>query len=401
MLTCLTKHIGVAVGRRSTRSVSSRAKALARQRKAQVLENENETDSNRTKSRTRHDDVNFDKETNGDSQKGGHELQRHAEIGVNRKNTTKTFDFLKEVTDNLFNDGFQTDWTAQQLVSEWLLILPTLSGRQQKDALRLADTSARDMLKGPRDVAFAQRTLELIRAWTRVGDAQSANSLLECLVESYGHLDDPTIVNDIALAYSSVITAWGNDASGEDSLANALTLFEKMKNPPVEAYNGVLNAYGNRGLAVEANKFFRGMQATALVRPDSISFGTLMKAWTRSQNQDAQKHIDNLFEELKELYDAERRPNHLMPNGVMFAIVMTLASPERATALLQEMCSMYESSRNEQLAPTVGHYMLAMRSWAKAGNPQEAERLLGELTSAYRGGNDKLQPGHEVSTRAT
>ena len=82
---------------------------------------------------------------------------------------------------------------------------------------------------------------------------------------------------------------------------------------------------------------------------------------------------------------------------VMFAIAMTLAPPERATALLQEMCSMYEANRNEQLAPTVGHYMLAMRSWAKAGNPQEAERLLGELTSAYRGGNDKLQPGHEVS----
>jgi pentatricopeptide repeat protein len=367
-----------------------------RQREGQVPERE--ADDNHHQSRTRHADVNFEMEKNGGSQTGGHGLERNAEKGVNRIHA-KTFDFLKEVTDILFKDGSKTDWTSQQLVSEWLRLLPTLSGGQQRDALRLADISARDMIQGPREIAFAQRTLELIRAWTRVGDASSANSLLECLVEAYGQLDEPTIVHDIALAYSSVITAWGNDRSDEGSLARAITLFKTMENPPVEAYNGVLNAYGNRGLAIEATKFFRDMQANSSVRADSISFGTLMKAWTRSQSQDAQHHIDNLLEELKELYEAEGCPIHLMPNAVMFAIAMTLAPPERATALLQEMCSMYEANRIEQLAPNVGHYMLAMRSWAKAGNPQEAERLLGELTSAYRGGNDRLQPGHEVSIR--
>lgn len=402
MLTSLAK----CGGRKSARSVSSKVGGVVRRREGRA-DSDYDHHSQHQSLVSIHDEEFVYKEGEKDHEKPlslihknvGNQVKQQTEEGVSYSySNAKTFDFLKEKTDKLFKNSSIADWTAQQLVTEWLRLLPTLSLRKQRDAIRLADIAARDMIQGPPDGAFAQRTLELIRAWTRVGDAERANSLLDCLVEGYGHAEEPSVVHDIALAYCSVITAWGNDNGGEDSVARALALFQKMDYRPVEAYNGVLNVHGNRGQAMEATKFFRDMQANATVRPDAISFGTLMKAWSRSGNLDAQKHIDNLFEELKETHQAEGCPLDLMPNEITFAIAMTLAPPERATALLQEMCAMYEASRNPRVAPHVRHYMLAMRSWAKTGNPHEAERLLEELTSAYyRGGNEKLRPGHEVS----
>ena len=333
------------------------------------------------------------------------EMQQPSRVNNQRENPIqsmhhKSFEFLKEQTQELISDNSSSKrgLTSYQIVNDWLQLLPMLSDRLRHEGTRLADVAVRESLRKYPDPSVLQLALEIIREWTRERDAEKGNSLLDYLDKEYGHLTDPNIVRDISLAYATVITAWANDTTDPDSLQRALHLFERSKTKSLEVHNAVLNAYGNRGMASEATKFLHDMQSRdTVVNPNVISFSIVMKAWTRSQQPDAQVHIDQMFDQLKELYEAQGCPVHLMPNDVTYAIAMTLAPPRRATALLQEMKSMYESTRNELVAPNVSHYIVVMKSWAKAGKPHEAKRLLAELISSYSSGNEKLRPMYEVS----
>jgi pentatricopeptide repeat protein len=353
----------------------------------------------------------------------GHGQQQQQQNRTKENPSVKEFHDLKAKTERRLNqyknnkslDVSMHSLVVQQLLDEWVGLVPKLSERQQPRLLRNAAEYADSLARSVLDVNtsnseeaqpershmdIAQKIMETIRTWVKLGDAQKAESLLERLVEIFEQTDKcGTAHRPLGLAYASVIDAWSKDTNSDKALARALYWFNKLDDPPMEAYNSMLNAYGNRGLAIEATKFLRDMQGKKHFEPCVISFATVMKAWVRSKRWDTQKNIDKLLEELKKTYEAQGRPSRLMPNAVVYGTAMSLASPERGQALLQEIQEWYERTGNPRLAPTARHhYMRVMKSWAKAGNPKQAERLLMELLQAYQAGNENLRPGYQVST---
>lgn len=322
------------------------------------------------------------------------------------------YNFFKDASENILNDRSQGGMDIQQLLIGWVQIMPNLYNHKEshlmRDAANYADLVARKVMTGisnshkvpsdNRSIRISTCVKETIRAWTKLEDARKAESLLECLLEAFAEATHPEVTTQLDHACASVISAWSKDRSDSNSLARALYWFDKRDNVSTIAYNSVLNAYANRGMATEATDFFRNMQSKRNAQPDAVTFSTVMKAIVNSNRRDRQENVDKLLEELKETYEAHGCPPRLEPNAVIYGTAMTLAPPERATALLRELQAWYERTGKEDQEPTARHYMLALRSCAKAGRAKETEQLFLELMQGFEAGNDKLLPTYQVSS---
>ncbi len=324
------------------------------------------------------------------------------------------YNFFQDTSENILNDSSQGGMDIQQLLIEWVQIMPKLYHLEEsqliRDAAKYADLVARKVMtdisnsqrvpSDNRSIRITRCVKETIRAWTKLEDAEKAESLLECLLETFAEVNHPEVTAQLDHACASVISAWSKEMSGSNSLDRALYWFDKRDNVPTMAYNSVLNAYANKGMATEAIELFRNMQSTLKAKPDAVTFSTVMKAFVKSNRRDRLENIDKLLEELKATYEAHGCPPVLEPNAVIYGIAMTLAPPERAIALLRELQAWYERTRKVDQEPTARHYMLALRSCAKAGRAKETERLFLELMQGFEAGNDKLLPTYQVSSDA-
>jgi pentatricopeptide repeat protein len=296
----------------------------------------------------------------------------------------------------------------KQVIRKWLDLTQSLFRSRSHDAISAVeqvDLIFRTLLAVlPRvssevvgsNLDTAIDAMEHVRNWARLGEARRAESFLQYQIDvcsSSAALQD---CMPLDLAYASVINAFSKD-SNKEALSKAVYWLGRMENPPVEAFNSVLNAYSNRGLAEEAAAFFQDMKSKTSVVRDVFSYATVMKAWARSKRDDAQDYIESLLAELKNIYEAQGHPRRLMPNSFVYSIAMTHASPQRAEALLRELNECYEFSGDKEVQPNMRHYVGAMTRWARAGKPQEAERLLLECQEAYKRGNETLRPNHQVS----
>jgi pentatricopeptide repeat protein len=321
------------------------------------------------------------------------------------------YNFFKDVSENILNDRAHGGMDIQQLLIGWVQLMPNLYDLEEshliRDAATYTDLVARkvmtDISNSPnvpsdeRSIRITTDVKEMIRTWTRLEDAQKAESLLECLLETFAEVKHPEVTAELDFACASVISAWSKDKADSNSLARALYWFDKRDNVPTIGYNSLLNAYANKGMAIEAIDFFRNMQTNRKAEPDAVTFSTVMKALVISNRRDVQENVDKLLEELKETYEAQGCPPKLEPNAVIYGTVMTRAPPERATALLRELQAWYERTGKMDQEPTARHYMLAMRSCARAGRSRETEQLFLELLKGFQAGNEKLLPTYQVS----
>ena len=316
--------------------------------------------------------------------------------GADTKNKLNNFvpkfhKLLKE-TDSRFQQGLLNDrLVQQQLLREWLSVIPHLHSKYLRTSTEYADGLARKLLSG--GVVKEEDVAEILRGWARLERPLKAESLIKRLIESsqsnssaYRPEEGTSLV---------MIQAWSKE-NDKNSLSRALFWFQQIEHPPVYAYNCLLNAYSNHGNCDEATKLLQEMRDHPDIELDVISFATVMKAWTHSKRGDAQENVERLLGELKRSYSEKGEPLQLRPNAIVYGTAMTLAAPERAESLLQEMQELYQRTRDPQIVVQARHYMSVMRQWAKSGQPQQAKRLLMEMQAAYEAGNDSLKPNNQV-----
>jgi pentatricopeptide repeat protein len=329
--------------------------------------------------------------------------KRHLTTVQQRFNIAHKYRSLEESTEKqlfLKNPERMDRFVLRQLLKDWLWFFRSLASDEKEFRPKIAynaELLARKILTekelGNQGPDCPEELCSTIRILSKIDEPKKAENLLQML-------EDTNAVNLLSLlqkelAYSSVIQAWSQKGDNF-SFHRARHWFQKIENPPLQAYNSILNAYANRGKAHEAGNLFLQMQKSENVMPSAISYCIVMKAWVRSNRRDAQEMVENLLEELKFAYISQGCPPSLLPNGVVYGVAMSLASAKRATSLLQELCDSYQLIKIPELTPTILHYMIAMKAWAKDGKPHEAERLLMEMKNAYESGNDTLRPEYQV-----
>lgn len=206
---------------------------------------------------------------------------------------------------------------------------------------------------------------KMIRDGKMKPDTYSFNTVMSALVrdgrmvEAESMLDsmlDNGVSPDIT-AYNTLIYAWTKSGS-KDSAARVKKLYNRMKEDSnVEAdlitMNSLLHFYSKTGNARAAEALLDEMcSLDSKVEPDSISFNTVVAAWTGSRKSDA---------------------------------------PERAQAILQRMMD-YGGNK---VQPNVITFNSLLNTWVKA-RPSEAlphcKRLVGIMFDLVAGGNSSVQP---------
>lgn len=124
--------------------------------------------------------------------------------------------------------------------------------------------------------------------------------------------------------------------------------------------------------------------------PNTMSFGVVMDAWSRSQRPDACDRIGALLEEMK----SSRLGEDIEPDRVCYQYALNCLtksinekSPkklEKAHHLLQEMVSLYRHAGNERVAPNASNFATVMMAAARRGDIDRVEALYEQLEDIHR-----------------
>jgi pentatricopeptide repeat protein len=198
-------------------------------------------------------------------------------------------------------------------------------------------------------------------------------------------------------SYNMVLRCWAH-SKAPHAAQRAKDLFETMRNrgvaPETSSLNMVLNAWANRGDAVHTEELFWDCYERYVQdplqnnpQPDSISFGTVLKAWVRSKRPEAPERADALLAKLQELHDAGWE--QCKPDVVTYASVMQCHAkskrrdaPEKAEALLRRIIRLANEGQPD-MAPDTVCWNSAINAWAQRGNGERAEALFKEMLTNY------------------
>ena len=211
----------------------------------------------------------------------------------------------------------------------------------------------------------------VISAWANsreIGAPSRAEQILEKMESLYRASGDENVKPRTA-TYNAIIDAWAK--SGEEDTANRaelllghmMELYETGHNvdakPNVRSFNSVLNAWAKSGDAmapVRASEVLERMVALSAenrgdkeeggldVSPDATSFATVINAYGRSYAYGKAQAAYELFQHMKELYDASGneslRPNYVVYNSVLNACAFTMGDLEEQSRAMEIASSM-------------------------------------------------------------
>jgi len=125
-------------------------------------------------------------------------------------------------------------------------------------------------------------------------------------------------------------------------------------------FNVAINAYAkskDRLAASKAHRLLKRMEASTHVRPDIISYTSVIECYTKSPDPNASVMAEELLESAFERYE-KTKDKSVMPNSRTFTMaIQALAQCQRqgnalkARELLTRLTDMYETTQNESLRP--------------------------------------------------
>jgi hypothetical protein len=126
-------------------------------------------------------------------------------------------------------------------------------------------------------------------------------------------------------------------------------------------FNVLINAYAkskDRFAARKAHGLLKRMQESKHVKPDIISFTSVIECYSKSSDPDAPVIAEQLLKEAFENYKANNKDPSLMPNLRTFTmVILSLArcpragNTAKARTLLEQLIKLYETSGDESLRP--------------------------------------------------
>ena len=223
-------------------------------------------------------------------------------------------------------------------------------------------------------------------------------NLMEDLFQS-GELESrPSLIS-----YNCVLNCWAKSTS-KDGPQRAQAFLDRMINtdriqPDLYSYNIVLHALcrnhhqqqqrqklGTHPKQLDKARELVQRMVKNGVRPDAITYNTLLAAWSRSDRPDAADRAIKLFAQMKQDKFVSLTLETL--NTVLHCYGDRGENPERAEQLLGDMCS----GLYPDIHPDRTSYNTVIAAWAKSCRhdaAQRAERILHRMTEL---GGESVQP---------
>eukprot|EP00980_Cylindrotheca_fusiformis_P006992 scaffold1469_cov119-Cylindrotheca_fusiformis.AAC.36 len=219
----------------------------------------------------------------------------------------------------------------------------------------------------------------LIRTLTRAGKLKDADKLFQSMSDGMVEPDVTT--------YNTMLDAWSK-SSFREAPGRVVNLFSRIKSherirPDNFTYNILLNYYGKAGNGQQAESLLDEMcHPGSRVKADTVSFNTVIAAWSRARQADAPMRAESILEKMLNA-GGRIRPNSISFNTVMGAWVRS-KSPhafENCERLFSRMMELAESG-NSQLKPDVVTYNTLIQACSLSSlqeAPDRAESILNEM----------------------
>ena len=207
-------------------------------------------------------------------------------------------------------------------------------------------------------------------------------------------------------ARAEALLARAEEHSGSSSPTEATSAYDNDDDDDgdshltTQAYNMVLDCYAKIGdhKAVERimNRMDKRCQAdplSVLCSPDTVSYNTLLKALSNSNDPDAPMRSEEVFQRMQNMADAGDPA--VRPNVTSFSSVISCwgrSSQEdgasRAEQILHRMLELSKDGRPD-LAPSVVCFGSVIDAWAKSGASDSAERVVWLMVQELGGGDNE------------
>jgi pentatricopeptide repeat protein len=173
----------------------------------------------------------------------------------------------------------------------------------------------------------------------------------------------------------------------------------------ITCYNAVMNAWSrsNQPNAVrQAQALFDELTqkyeaGDSGIKPNLHTFATLITAWGRSKDADRAAKAQAVFDNLLSFYTSGHQD--LKPNVVVYTAVIHAWAhagvPERAEQILREM----ESEASLGIKPDVATYTAVIEGWFRSKHPKatdQMQRLYDEMRNKYLAGDDTVKPNGRI-----
>lgn len=224
-----------------------------------------------------------------------------------------------------------------------------------------------------------------IKAWAKSANKVDTKSILEVpaaakaeailmkMLEWYRLEKDTctTMRAPNAITFNTVMYAWAesvhleNYASNAEHILNLMTAFSKEQHPLLKHSK----TYSN----------YRNTSSVVLVKPDKVSYSTVISAYATSSIPGAHLKAQQLLRSMEDLSaaDSTLSPNTYTYNAVIKAIAKSGSydAPFQAEALLLRMLQMFKDGHlNNEMVPDIISYNTVLHGWAASNHDKAAER---------------------------
>jgi len=220
-------------------------------------------------------------------------------------------------------------------------------------------------------------------------------------------LTEGTVRPDV-VAFTKVISAWARSRR-PDAPDRAEALLSRMIDiandegredvrPNTFTYNALINAFARRGLVAKAEEYLAKMREVSTnVDADCITYNSVINAYasSRKAKKEGGQRALELFEEMKS--DESIRPDSVTYGSVIKCLTNAggKANAEKAEELLDELEELYETSggADESLAPNTIIYNSVLNAWSTVrGGIGRAEAILDRMEELHGAGNGDVSP---------
>jgi len=240
----------------------------------------------------------------------------------------------------------------------------------------------------------------LIDAWAKSGEPGAAKRAEEILIQM-DRSGDPDMAPDVK-SFSSVINAW------------ALTSASRLGQYYI-LNDGYVNGTVYGAAAVRAERILNAMEEMSQsgtnprIKPNTISYNTVISAWARSGSQIAYSRAERVLHRMHELQnkgDSLVAPDARSYTALMKAVARSSKDPaqaaRKAEEILRRMRELSEVAPNDksirdysQVKPTLYTYTTAIQIVSRSPEkdaPQRALSLLQDMIHRYEHGDEDLKP---------
>jgi pentatricopeptide repeat protein len=250
---------------------------------------------------------------------------------------------------------------------------------------------------------------KVIQCWCQSKDSDAAQRAQDLLVQMQS-LGEPDIEPDSS-TINRVMKAWansGNPSQAEQMIWKAYEMGDLNVKLDIISVNRVLDALANSGNPAQAEHLLwkvydrYSQDPQYHPQPDQISFGTVLKAWARSDPPGAPERAELILMKMQELHNSgwEKCKPGVIPYGTVihcWAKSKQRGAAENAEALLRHMQELAKAGDTD-LEPDAVCWNSVINAWSHACNGQRAEELLDEMIEDYTAGKTTAKPNNDTFT---